>query len=293
MNKKLIFSLLVLTLLTLPACAFRHAATAVTADILTRGMIDVEREDDVFVARESAIPLIKVVEVLHNGDPSNKMFLSLMAKVYGNYAFGFAEVEALKGSEEWKQRARRFYLKGRNAGAQALSRGGVSILDMPLPKFNKALKRYGKRDIETLFWTAFDLGSYINMSLDDITIVADLPRVEAMIGRVVDIDPKFECGIAYAFQGALVAGNPLKTGANIELARPLFDKAMSECDSQYLMNKVMYAEWFVSRTKDSKLYKNILDEVISADTTVLPRHRLANELAKERAKVLLGLTKTR
>src|SRR3990167_3427537 len=106
---KKIFSLLPVIFFLLSSCSLRKPATAVTADILNRGMIEMESEGDLFVARETSLPLLKVLEVLHDGDPKNKKFLVLLAKSYGNYAFGFAEIETLKNSplsNEWKARTK-------------------------------------------------------------------------------------------------------------------------------------------------------------------------------------------
>ncbi len=293
-------------LLLLSSCSLRKPATAITADIATRGMAAVESEEDLYVAKESALPLIKIVEVLSYGDPENKKFQGLLAKVYGNYAFGFGEIELLKcnsnppnpplvkGGEgglcsDWLNRTKRFYAKGKQSGVKALTESKKTPETVPMQDFPKYLKRFGKKDLSSLFWTAFNWGSYINMNRDDIIEAANLPRVEAMVDRVIEIDPAFNCGAAYAFKGALLAGNPLRNGGKPETAKPYFEKALLSCDGKYLMNKVMYAEWYGGGMNDKLLIKKELNDVLNADASVLPSQRLANELAKERAKLLLGV----
>ncbi len=275
------------------SCGMRKAATAVTADISHKGMIELESEEDVFVARADMLPLIKIMEVLHDGDAHNKKFLSLLTKATGSYAFGFAELEAMRSSAtqaEWSARAKRFYLKGMNYGFGALSKK-KPLNEITNAEFEKLIKNTGKKDAEIVFWTAFNWGSYINMSRDDISVAADLPRVQQMVDRVVAVNPDYMCGIAYAFKGALLAGNPLITGAKPEVARPEFEKAMSMCDGNFLFSKVLYAEWFLKAVNDNVGFKKALEDVISADSTKLPKYRLTNELAKERAKLLLAKTK--
>ncbi|MBI2975020.1 MAG: hypothetical protein HYY43_05470, partial [Deltaproteobacteria bacterium] len=280
--------------LLLSACSLRKPATAITADTLTRGMAAVETEEDVFVAEESALSLIKILDVLHYGDPKNEKFLGLLAKAYGNYAFGFAELEGMKNCHpsesgdpvnsldscfrrndvscnEWQTRAKKFYAKGRDFGISALSRGNKSIADLPLPEFEKHIKKFGKKDVPNLFWTAFNWGSFINMSREDIIAAADLPRVQLIVDRVIEIQPDFQCGVAYAFKGALLAGNPFLTGSKPETAKPYFEKALLSCNGAYLMTKVMYAEWYAKAIGDQKLFKDILDEVTSADASALPQ----------------------
>ena len=278
------------------SCSLKKPATAVTADVLASGMPSIEAEEDLFVARETALPLIKVLDVFHYGDEHNKKLLGLLAKAYGNYAFGFGELEMLKtvtygnpghSISEWPDRVKRFYLKGRDYGIKALSSGKNNVATMPMPKFQQYLKKFGKKDIQSLFWTAFNWGSYINMNRTDIVEAANLPLVEAMIDRVLEIDPDFNCGVAYAFKGAIIACNPLRNGGKPETAKPYFEKAIVSCDSKYLMNKVMYAEWYGGNTDEKDIIKKELDEVLAADAAALPSQRLANELAKERAELLM------
>ncbi len=299
-----VFFILLLTsyLLLLSSCSLKKPATAVTADIATSGMAAVESEEDLYIAKESSLPLIKVVEVLSYGDTGNKKFQALLAKVYGNYAFGFGEIELLKcrsdthtspllkgGScSEWTERVKRFYMKGKESGIRSLSSGKNNIATMPMPEFQKYLNKFDKKRMNALFWTAFDWGSYINMKRDDIIEAANLPRVEAMVDRVIDIDPEFNCGSANAYKGAMIAGNPLRNAGKPEAAKPYFEKAMASCGGNYLMNKVMYAEWYLKNINDGASFKAALKEVLEADASLLPSQRLANELAKERAGLLLN-----
>ncbi len=279
-------------------CSIRKPVTAITADISARGMVAMERESDLFVAKESILPLVKIVEVLHYGYPTDRKFLGVLAKTYGNYAFGFAEVEAIRDSNksggdirenEWYKRAKRFYRKGKDFGLKSLSKKG-NLDKISLNKFQKKIKRYGKKWTDTLFWTAFDWGSLINMSRDDILEASNLPRVQAMVDRVIELDPEFQCGVAYAFKGAMIASNFVKLSADSgrEEARSYFKKAMNSCDGNYLMNKVMYAEWYLAAVGNHALFRDTLNSVLSADASLLPEQRLANEIAKERATLLLA-----
>lgn len=285
------FLLLFFCFLLLSSCGVRKAATAITADILTRGMVEIETENDTFVAKEVSLPLLKVAEVMHDGDPDNKKFLSLLSKSYGNYAFGIAELRALENGKdpvEWSQRSKNFYARGKRYGLLAISSGKKNASDLTLVEFKKRIGKFGKKDTETLFWTAFNWGQHINLNRDDIGSVAELPMVDALIDRIIETDDSFQCGISYAFKGVMIAGNPLQGPSRFAVTRPMFDKALSFCDGNFLMTKVMFAEWYAKPSGDNKLFNDTLVEVINADAGKLPRYRLANELAKERAKLLLN-----
>jgi hypothetical protein len=85
----------------------------------------------------------------------------------------------------------------------------------------------------------------------------------------------------------MIAGNTMQGVARFAAARENFDKALGYCDGNFLMAKVMFAEWCAGPSGDKKLYDETLSAVMAADASKLPRYRLANELAKERAKLLL------
>ena len=274
------------------ACGLKHAATSITAGVIKDGMPAVETEEDVFVAKETSLPLIKTLEVLGYGDSKNKEMQFLLSKSYGNYAFGVAELEAMKekgaSRDEWLVRAKRYYAKGLTAGLTATANGKSRLNDVTQKEFESVVKKIDKKSAEKFFWLAFNWGQTINLNRDDISIVADLPRVEMIVDRVAEVAPDFQCGIANAFKGALIASNPLRTGSNPEAAKPYFEKALAQCDGKYLLSKVMFAEWYATAAGDTKLFKETLNEVVAASAADLPRYRLAGEIAKVRASLLLA-----
>jgi len=291
-SKKISLALTLLFILSGQACGLKHAATSVTAGVISDGMSAVEMEEDVFVAKETSLPLIKTLEVFSFGDSKNKKMQFLLSKSYGNYAFGVAELEAMKekgaARDEWLLRAKRYYAKGLAAGLIATANGKKNLNEVTQKEFESVVKKIDKKSAERFFWLAFNWGQTVNLNRDDISIVADLPRVEMIVDRVAEVAPDFQCGIANAFKGALIASNPLRTGANPEAAKPYFERAMAQCDGKYLLSKVMFAEWYATAAGDAKLFKETLTEVIASDAAQLPRYRLAGEIAKGRAALLLA-----
>jgi len=265
-------------------------ATTMTAGIVGDGMKAVESEQDLWIAKQSIIPLVKVLEVLNEGDPGNPEFLGLMAKVYGNVAFGFFEPKYLAGKDKevWRGRVERFYQKGYQAGTVSLEDRFGKGVSGPVMDFESAISGAKEKDLSVLFWTAFDLGNWVNLYRGDVTKVALLPKVTAMVDRVVAVDPSFGFGSAKAFQAAMLASRPKMLGGNPEKARGIFEEAIAMTDGKYLMSKVMFAEWYAIPMKDAALKKRLLTEVIDADPMALPEQVLANKLAQERARLLLG-----
>lgn len=286
-----------LLLLVNSGCSVKKITTNTVGKIARDGMIAVEGEEDLILARESAPALIKTIEVLRQGNPKDYNSLVVLSESYGLYAFGFLEEDMLarnKDDAEYvkiRNRADMFYRRGREYGIAALiGRGMGRAFNSNVQDFKKALDSMGKKDVGGLFWTAFNWANYLNLHLDDPNVIVDLPRIEAMIDRVIAIDPGFYCGSAYTFKGIIESMRPRMLGGNPALADEKFRRAM-EIAPDYLMTKVLYAQYYARQMQDVGLFRSTLSDVQSADASKLPAQRLANELAKRRAKLLMDSQK--
>lgn len=286
-----------LSVILVPSCGMKKMATNTIGKIAMDGMVAIESEEDISFARETALSLIKTLEVLRYGNPQDARSLTLLSMSYGQYAFGFLEsdmISAPTGSTEYnvaKARADLFYRRGKEFGIAALSSLDVAkILNTPMSGLKKSLQRLSKKNVPTLFWTAFNWANYLNLHLDDPEAIADLPKIEAFLDRVLELDPDFYYGSAHAFKGTIASMRPKMLGGNPVLADKEFKLAM-ETWPNYLMTKILYAQYYARQIQDVSLFRNTLSSVISADPSALPQGRLANELAKQRARLLLNLEK--
>jgi hypothetical protein len=281
--------------MSLSACGLKKMTTRTVGAISSEGIVAVESESDVELARDNTIPLIKSLEVFSAGDPDDRQYLALLARSYGTYAFGFFEEDMLKhrGRDEKAYRkgygrADMFYRRGKAYGIRGLStKGGMKeAVDGPLGDMEKALEGFGKKDVPLLYWTAFCWGNWLNLHRDDPSAFIDTPRVQALVERAVEIDPDYHYGTGLSFLGAIHASRPKMLGGNPDKARDYFDRAMV-VSPDYLMNKVMAAQYLAVQTQDRALFARLLNEVKAADAAAIPEQRLANEIAKRRAVLLL------
>lgn len=290
--------MLLLTLIFSQSCGMKKMATNVIGKIATDGMVALEGEEDVSFARQTAPSLIKTLEVLSYGNPEDTTSLVLLSQSYGQYAFGFLEEDMLADSsntgslEKTKTQADLFYRRGRDFGIKALSRDKSmrAAMNAPFPEFKKAVGRQNKKKISALFWTAFNWANTLNLNLDDPQAIADLPRIEALIDRVIELDPDFYYGSAHALKGVIAAMRPKMLGGDPELSAREFDKAFKDAPD-YLMTRVLRAQYLARQMQDASAFRTLLTDVLEADAAALPAQRLANELAKRRARLLLAAEK--
>lgn len=157
----------------------------------------------------------------------------------------------------------------------------------PLDDFKLALNKFGKKDVPALFWAAFNWGNLINFSKDSPEAIVELPKVEAMMRRVLELDDTYNYSGPHLFLGAFYASRPPMLGGQPEEAKKEFELAIEQTGGKYYMAKVLYAQFYAVQTQNKGLFESLLKEVASADPAAMPAQRLANEIAIRRAQILL------
>ena len=278
------------------SCSVSKIASDMTAGIFKEGAPVFEQEGDVETAEISGLAMIKTLEVFNYQNPSNKTYLNLLARSYATYAFGFFETRMVQyqfsDPEKYQMyfdRAKGFYKKGKSFASDLFHRKDptlISALAKDLDLTRKRVSHYDRHDIDPLFWFAFNWGSYINLSKDDITVVADLPLVEAMMAQILKVYPGFFYGGPNIFYGVYYASRPAMLGGNPVKAKESFEAAAQTTDGKNLMVFALEAQFLAVQTMDRALFDEMIRKVNDGSVEGLPQQRLANALAKQRVKYL-------
>lgn len=267
-----------------------------TSDIFRVGAPVFEQEADIEVAEVSGLAMIKTLEVFSHHNPTNATYLTLLAKSYGTYAFGFLENRMIEYQHKDPQkyqlyfdRAKLFYGRGKRYGLAGLKESDAGLakaLDKGVEAVRKKMNGYHWNEIEPIFWAAFTWGSLINLSKDDITAVADLALVETMMARIVEVHPGFYYGAPHLFYGVYYASRPPMLGGSPEKSRKHFEDAAHVTQGRSLMVFALEAQFLAPQTLDKGLFHEMLAKVEEGKVEALPEQSLANALAKERVKFL-------
>lgn len=277
-------------------CTPKKIASDITSQIMAAGAPSMELESDVEIAEASGLTMLKMVESFQYDNPRNKTYNTLLARSYANYAMGFLEWNMLKykGVDEAKraqseERAIRFYTRGKEYGLKVLTRHGTfkNALTKDLDSFKKALKSFGRGSVPELFWTAMNWGSLINLKKDSPIAIAEFPKVEAIMARVLELDEMYFYGGPHLFFGFSYGSRPAMFGGDAKKSKEHFEKGVSAYKRKFLLGMVFYALGYAVPNGDHEMFQTLLNEVLSTDAAVLPEQRLANELAKLRARWLL------
>jgi hypothetical protein len=260
-------------------CSFKQAAVRATAPIIEDTFRAFNEEEDPILAEAAAASNLKLLEGLLKSDPDNRGFLLLAARGFGGYAFAFAE-------EKDPDRAGKLYLRGRAYGMRLLRNHGF-IPPSGLKAFRRAVLNLGPDSVPAIFWTAYNWANWANLNQTSPRALADLPRVAAMMQRVLDLDEKYFYGGAHVFFGSYYGGRPKIAGGDVKAAKRHFERAVEIARGKFLVNLVFYARYFAIPSQDRETYIKLLRKVTQAPAGILPAERLANTIARMRAKRML------
>jgi hypothetical protein len=278
--------LLLLLILSLPIGCFpsKKLTVVATASLLEEVARASYKQSDLRVVREGMPAYLMLLDGMIEAFPGNEQLLLAGAQGYTSFASGFVE-------EENKEYARELYGKGRKYALESLEKRGVKDPAVrPLDEFEEDLKSLGKKDVPYLFWTATCWASWIKLNLASIEALAELPRVELMIKRVLEIDEGFYYGGAHLFMGVWYASRPKMLGGDPRKAQAHFLMAIKLGEGKFLMAYVYYADYYARQTLEKELFQTALQKVLDTPADIKPDLTLLNTIAKKKAKELLDHT---
>jgi len=269
-----------------------------SATIIRAGAAAFHEEGDVAFAREAWASNVKLIEGLLKTSPRNPLLWEQAAEGLCGYAFFFVEddLEALPPFDDTRalhaRRAQIFYGRCRDAALRLLELrhpGIASRLSGPAEVFEATIGRLGPDDVPGLFWLAFALVGSANMSREDVSVVADLWRIEALLRRVVALNERFCNAGAHIALGGLLASRSPMLGGYPRRAREAMERAIGLTGGRYLMHRVLLARMYAVPVGDRELFEQELRAVLATPAEIMPAERLANEIAKRRAARYLEL----
>jgi hypothetical protein len=237
-------------------------------------------QDDPETVKAGAPAYLLLVDSLIEGNPKDTQVLVAGAKLYSVYAAVF-----VKDAE----RAKRMSSKAKSYARRAVCLSHATLCDVDQGAYIKmlpALKESSYDNISELYTYALAWALWVQNNSDDWSAVAELPKIEAMLNRVVEIKDNYSYGQAHLYLGILHMQRPPAMGGKPDLARYHFEKALKYSSGQDLMVKVEYAKHYGRMMFEQELHDRMLNEVLSADA-VVPGFTLLNVLAQRQARELL------
>lgn len=271
-----LLAMLVAALLLGGCASIANKASQRLADNLTAGILE---QDDIGIARDGIPSWLLLVDGLIQGDPQNRGLLLAGSKLYGAYAGGFVDDP---------QRAQRLSARSFDYARRATciaAPGLCAQLDAPFEAFEAELAKTG--DVAVLYALASAWAGRIQANSGDWNAIAAIPKVQALLERVVALDPAHAEGEPYMMLGVLASLRPASLGGQPEQGKAHFEKALALSGGRNQMVRVLYAQYYARLVFDQALHDRLLGEAIAADPHA-PGLTLVNVIAQERARALLA-----
>jgi len=270
--------LLICVVLLIPGCV-QTLAIRTVGGIMDYGLEAFNEEGDLQLARESLGANLKLIEALLKGDPENEKLLLLASQGYSAYALAFVE-------DDDPARAHMLYKRARDYGLRVLNQKPEfrAALGKDVDSFRAAVTNFSGDEIPGIFWTAFAWGAYVNTGRADIAVLADLPRVNALMEFAVRRNPSYYYGGPHLYFGSIEGSMPPMLGGKPDKAKEHFEKCLQINGGRFLMTQVYYASTYAVQVQDRDLFESLLKTVLDAPDDILPEARLPNAVAKLKAE---------
>jgi hypothetical protein len=278
------FCLILLITPLISSCAATKTRMMVDSmnPLMEKMSVSINKNYDVDMVRDAYPANLIQLDGLIEASPYNESILLKASEAYFGYGFAFIE-------DTDEERAKKLYVKSRDYALRVLNKNRRfrKALNGPIDEFVSSLETFHKGDVPALFRASTAWIAWIALNLDEPEVLLDLPKVEALWNRILDLDETYYYGSTHASLGAYFASQSLSLGGDPVKAKYHFDRAFEISESKLLVVYLMYAQYYAYQIQDRKLFTDTLEKVISTPVNFYPELNLINEIAKRKAKKLL------
>ncbi len=287
-------------LVTSSGCAIDRMAANNMVPVLRRTETEFERSRTPKAAREAAPGLLVTLDGMVATSPENPELLELAAQMNATFAFGFLEDDEPAWASE-------LYEKAQGYARRAIAVRDDSVLAQVESKLDAKpeLDAVDADLVPALFWYGFALGSRINLNRSDEKMISLLGQVDRVMKAVLAADEQFFNAGPHLYFAIRYSSLSKSLGGNPDKAKQHFDSVDRITHDRLLMSKVLRAKFWscslqetpsnatleqmtVAQKKAWDDFYQTLTGVLDAKDDLWPDQRLANEVAKVKARKLLG-----
>jgi predicted anti-sigma-YlaC factor YlaD len=254
-------------------------------------------DNDPELIRAAAPFSLKLMESLLAENPKHKRLLFATASGFTQYAYAFVQQDAdeledrdLAAARALRERARKLYLRARDYGLRGLELNHPGFADSLRQDPLAAVRAARIRDVPLLYWTAVSWAVAIATAKDRPDLIADQPKVEAMMDRALELNEGFDHGAIHEFLISYETSRQGASGTAEDRARRHFTRAVELSGGRLAGPFVALAEAVDVRKQDVKEFKSLLERALAVDPDAKPEWRLVNLVAQRRARWLLSRT---
>jgi hypothetical protein len=252
-------------------------ATSGLADNLGDAILN---QDDPETVRDGAPAFLLMLDSFAESSPDDPAMLGAAAELYAAYGVLFVDDE---------ERAGRLTGRAQSYGQRALcvsNAAGCNMEDLRFPEYRDALLELNARDVPSLYTYSLAWFASIRARAGDMAALSQLPRAEAALRRVQELDPEYRQAEVEHYLGVLSTLRPPALGGKFDEGRAHFERAIELTAGRNLGVKVDFARYYARTLYDRELHDRLLSEVLETNPEE-PGLTLFNVLAQRDASELL------
>lgn len=274
----LIVAVAAMNTLALSGCSSLMSSVASgAAENLSTALLD---QEDPELVRE-ATPAYLILLDSFARDSNSPATLGAAAELYAAYGIVFVDDA---------DRAKTLTARARKYGRQALcaaDRNACELTGLDFDAYSAIINALKPRAAAAAFSYSISTLAYIRAHSGDFTALADLPKIEVVLQRVLEIGDQARRADVYRYLGILNSLRPPALGGQPERGRAYFEKAIELSGGRDLSAKVDLAQTYARLVYDRELHDRLLVQVLDADPRA-PGLTLFNKIAQEQARALLA-----
>jgi len=276
-------------------CSIKSMAINTIGETFSEGASVFASDEDPELVRDALPFSLKMMELLLESSPDNSGLLLSACSGFTQYAIAFiasdAEIAELgdydyAAADSFKLRARQFHVRAREYCLRLVELNYPGVTQRLQLEPVEAVQEFGADDIENMYWLGASWGMAIVLGLDDMSLVADLPVVRALMVRALELDEDYNRG---ALHGALVTVEsvPEILGGSAERAREHFERAVELSEGLDASPFVSLAVGVSLAEQNKQEFRSLLESALAIDPDEEKSIRLLNIVSQRRATFLL------
>jgi predicted anti-sigma-YlaC factor YlaD len=287
-------AVLSLAVLAAAGCSPRSYVTRQVADALSAGGGTFGADDDPQLVREATPFALKLSESMLAQAPRHEGLLLSLTRGFTQYAAVFVWQDAAESAdpavrEAGRARALALYQRAREYGLRGLEARHPGLRLRLAADAVAAARETGPEDVPLLYWTGAAWSLAIGARPGDPSLLADLPRCEALLRRALELREDYDAGALHEYFVAFEGSRSAAMGGSAERARAHFARAMELAAGRKVSPLVTLAETVAVGAQDRREFLALLDQALAADVGKLaPEYRQANLASQRRAAWLKG-----
>ncbi len=296
--KKYLSIIILPALLLINSCSINKFVINKVGDALTgSGSSTVFTGDNDPELVGDALPFaIKMYESLLNSAPYHRGLQLQTGSLYVMYANAFLDNPSSMMSDDryekkefLMKRAKNLYLRGRDILLDSLEKrypGFMSKLNSKNPE--SAFNKIKKNEAPFFYWAAAGWIGAFSIDPFDMKLGITLPRANAMMKKVTELDKNFSRGAIFDFYISYYGSLPDYMGGDVKKARANFNDSIEYYKGKTASPYVSLATTVSIKTQNIKEFRDLLKKAIKVDISKDPDNRLVNILNIRKAKWYLA-----